>query len=204
MMLRWLIILICMLQVMPAFARMYQWNDPATGTTQFSGTPPAWYRSVDDGPRVFVFERGRIIDDTEVAVSEERRIALRQEAFMKTGQDSQEARSLAERAERLRLTLERPQLLEQFSETWSQVEAEAGLFTDQETRDRLPDAWQESAARDQLGDLSPQQIEQLRSLLSEWEAERARSLRHMLMSDEDLPSSQEQGPVQLPEDVPAR
>jgi hypothetical protein len=71
-MLRWLIILLCMLQIMPVAARMYQWNDPATGTTQLSGAPPAWYRSGETGPRVFVFERGRLIDDTGVAVDEQR------------------------------------------------------------------------------------------------------------------------------------
>jgi len=45
-------------------AQMYQWNDPETGTTQLSGKPPAWYRSVEGGPRVFVFNRGKVVDDT--------------------------------------------------------------------------------------------------------------------------------------------
>ena len=52
-------------------ARMYQWQEPDTGTTQLSGKPPAWYRSTAGGPRVFVFDDGRLIDDTAVKVSEE-------------------------------------------------------------------------------------------------------------------------------------
>jgi len=28
-------------------AQMYQWTDPESGTTQLSGKPPAWYRSVE-------------------------------------------------------------------------------------------------------------------------------------------------------------
>lgn len=62
-------------------ARMYQWVDPQSGHTQMAGAPPAWYRSGQPGPRVFVFENGQIIDDTRVAVSEEQRQALREQAF---------------------------------------------------------------------------------------------------------------------------
>lgn len=43
--------------------RMYQWTDPSTGRTHFSGRPPHWYRK-GDGPRVLVFEDGRLVDDT--------------------------------------------------------------------------------------------------------------------------------------------
>lgn len=62
-------------------ARMYKWNDPATGTTQMSGKPPAWYRSTGKGPRVYVFDEGRLVDDTGMAVSETRRLELRREAM---------------------------------------------------------------------------------------------------------------------------
>lgn len=48
----------------PASARMYQWIDSATGTVQLSGSAPAWYRNARPGPRVFVFENGRLVDDT--------------------------------------------------------------------------------------------------------------------------------------------
>ena len=64
-----------------ADARMYQWSNEATGTVQLSGSPPAWYRSFADGPRVFVFDNGQLIDDTAVPVEEEHRQLLHANAF---------------------------------------------------------------------------------------------------------------------------
>ena len=63
-----------------AEARMYQWIDPASGTVQLSGVAPAWYRNVDNGPRVFVFDNGELIDDTAVQVPESQRLRLRADA----------------------------------------------------------------------------------------------------------------------------
>ncbi len=74
-------ICVCCLSIAPVAARMYQWHNPATGTTQLSGTPPAWYRSSDPGPRVFVFENNQLVDDTGITVSDAQREALRAEAF---------------------------------------------------------------------------------------------------------------------------
>jgi hypothetical protein len=76
-----IVLLMTLLMLGAAQARMYQWVDPRTRHTQMSGTPPAWYRSGQPGPRVFVFENGQIIDDTLIAVSDDRRQALREEAF---------------------------------------------------------------------------------------------------------------------------
>lgn len=64
-----------------AEARMYQWSNVVTGTVQLSGSPPAWYRSTTPGPRVFVFDNGRLIDDTAVTVSHEQRLVLRADAL---------------------------------------------------------------------------------------------------------------------------
>ncbi|HAZ61402.1 MAG TPA: hypothetical protein DCY89_07515 [Gammaproteobacteria bacterium] len=65
---------------------LYQWQDPRTGTTQFSGQPPGWYRSDRvNGPRVLVFHRGQLVDDTAVPVTEDRRAALRAEAIAVAG-----------------------------------------------------------------------------------------------------------------------
>ena len=67
----------------PAGARMYQWVDPESGSTQLSGKPPMWYRGTENGPRVFVFENSRVIDDTNIEVSDSEREKLRQQAFLK-------------------------------------------------------------------------------------------------------------------------
>jgi hypothetical protein len=76
-----IVFLMALLMISAVQARMYQWVDPRTRHTQMSGVPPAWYRSGQPGPRVFVFENGQIIDDTLVAVSEDKRQALREQAF---------------------------------------------------------------------------------------------------------------------------
>ncbi len=72
---------IALMSIGPASARMYQWRNAATGTTQLSGTPPAWYRSDERGPRVYVFENNKLVDDTGITVSAEQRETLRSEAF---------------------------------------------------------------------------------------------------------------------------
>ncbi len=60
---------------------MYQWTDPDTGTTQLSGKPPAWYRSGKVGPRIFVFEKGQIVDDTDIVLSDEHQALMRERAY---------------------------------------------------------------------------------------------------------------------------
>lgn len=64
-----------------ASARMYQWVDAQSGTVQLSGSPPAWYRGTQAGPRVFVFENGRLVDDTARRLPAEEAAMLRAVAF---------------------------------------------------------------------------------------------------------------------------
>ncbi|MEJ2760850.1 MAG: hypothetical protein P8126_04760 [Gammaproteobacteria bacterium] len=68
---------------------MYQWVDPATGITQLSGKPPPWYRSGEGGPRVFVFEHGRVIDDTGIKVPASEREQLRRQALLDANRKTQ-------------------------------------------------------------------------------------------------------------------
>lgn len=48
-------------------AKMYHWVDADTGSVQLAGNPPPWYRSALSGPRVRVYEDGKVIDDTAFA-----------------------------------------------------------------------------------------------------------------------------------------
>lgn len=81
---RWsyLIALAVALAAVPASARVYQWVDPDSGNVYLSGSPPPWYRSGARGPRVLVFERGKVVDDTGRETSEEEASALREEALL--------------------------------------------------------------------------------------------------------------------------
>ncbi len=66
----------------PAHARMYQWVDAGSGNVRLSGEPPPWYRSGERGPRVLVFEDGRLVDDTAINLPPEQRKAYREAAFL--------------------------------------------------------------------------------------------------------------------------
>ncbi|MCP5151672.1 MAG: hypothetical protein H6983_05420 [Ectothiorhodospiraceae bacterium] len=89
------IVLLAVTTAAPA-ARMYQWVNPLTGTPVLSGTPPAWYRSVQGGPRVRVFENGMLVDDTVIALSPKHSEELREAAF-----DEAERQAEAEAVKRL-------------------------------------------------------------------------------------------------------
>jgi hypothetical protein len=75
-----------MLFVLPALAeqagaRMYQWRDAVTGSLQLAGKPPRWYRNGEPGPRVKVFERGQLVDDTAQRIEPSQAAELRAHAF---------------------------------------------------------------------------------------------------------------------------
>jgi len=97
-----LLTLLLVISCSAAQARMYQWNDPDTGTPQLSGKPPYWYRGDESGPRVYVIDNGHVIDDTAVQVSDAQRRQLRESAFMRAEQDETRFKAKLEEAQRLK------------------------------------------------------------------------------------------------------
>ncbi|MCB1740674.1 MAG: hypothetical protein KDK91_09910 [Gammaproteobacteria bacterium] len=97
--------LISILATQSVQARMYQWRNPLTGTMQVSGKPPAWYRGEADGPRVWVYDGGFLVDDTAISVTDEQAEKLRGAAF-----EEHEARQRAERLNRLERLARRQEL----------------------------------------------------------------------------------------------
>lgn len=97
---RWSVLLALLLAAEVVAARMYQWVDPDTGTPYLSGSPPAWYRSVDGGPRVQVFEDGKLVDDTRWRADDQRQRDLREQALA-AERDRQEAEARRKAARRL-------------------------------------------------------------------------------------------------------
>ncbi len=81
-------------------ARMYQWVNPGTGSVQFAGSPPTWYRSTAGGPRVQVFDHGRLIDDTVYSVPRAQQEALREAAFKVYSDELEALRRLRQAAAR--------------------------------------------------------------------------------------------------------
>ena len=171
------IFLVLTLLSQAVFARMYQWVEPDTGTTQFSGKPPAWYRSENGGPRVFVFDNGRLIDDTNVAVDEEVRLRMRQKAFILAEEDRQAAREKLAKAQEIKDKMR------------SDLDAEA----QQQTRvQELDEGKEEVELKDEFfsepGDsIKPEDqtfdgksLEELRQIITDWEQSQTESARKAL------------------------
>jgi hypothetical protein len=153
------IFLALLLANLPVQARMYQWTDPETGTTQLSGKPPAWYRSTDNGPRVIVFEKGRIIDDTSINISESAREELRRQALAKAAEDREKAMQMALQAEQLKLKI------------GEQSQEEPLVSAAEKKEIALPDNTMPEPAAEQSDMPLDNELteDNLRALISEWE-----------------------------------
>jgi len=146
-----------------ADARMYQWLDPDNGTTQLSGKPPVWYRSGEVGPRVFVFENGKIIDDTGISVSDTERESLRQQALLKAEEDRTIAREKLLEAKKLQAVLNPAT-----SEEQAMLEKEA---IQPET----------SAPKEKEQPASEQEtVDRMKALIQEWETQRTQSAKKLI------------------------
>lgn len=110
---RTLTILLLLTFALPAAARMYQWVEPDTDTPQLSGKPPTWYRSREGGPRVIVYDKNEIIDDTARDVSEADRERLRQEAMMQAERDQAAINERLVEAKRMQAVLDRNRTVEE-------------------------------------------------------------------------------------------
>lgn len=155
-----------------AEARMYQWVEPGVETTQLSGKPPAWYRSSSGGPRIFVFENGRLIDDTGVEVSDEVRQRLRQEAFIMAEEDRQKAKEKIAKANKLK---------EKFAKTEQQQE-EVTPDIEEESNDKLltDSLFPEEIVEEPDNDENIEDIEELKRIIADWEASQSESARKAL------------------------
>ena len=159
---------------LPVQARMYQWIDPDTDTTQLSGKPPAWYRSAEAGPRVFVFEKGRIIDDTAITISDEERELLRRRAFVKAEEDREAARQKALEAEQLKFALQKHEQ-DELSAVEVEEPADTEALVETETEDTGENA-------PEFTDLS---IEEMQNLISDWENSKTQQAKELLVPDGD-------------------
>ena len=147
-------------------ARMYQWVDPDTGSTQLSGKPPMWYRSAESGPRIFVFEKNKIIDDTGIEVSSEERERLRQRAFLQADEDRERAKQKLLEAKRLDAALQQKQA--------ALIEDEAPLEPIiEDVIDEIPEDEPPPSDEDST-------LEQMRKLIADWEKAKTEEARGVL------------------------
>ena len=146
-----------------ADARMYQWVDPDNGVTQLSGKPPVWYRSAQGGPRVFVFENGKIIDDTGNSVSETERESLRQQAFLRAADDKAAAREKLLEAKRLQAMLNPSTAADQDQ----MVEEKPEPDTNAVKPKPAPETQEET-------------VDKMKALIQEWETQRTQSAKEIV------------------------
>ena len=152
-------------------ARMYQWVEPGVETTQLSGKPPAWYRSSNGGPRIFVFENGRLVDDTGIEVSDEVRQRLREDAFILAEEDRQKvkekiakAKEMEERIEKS--TLKNEEVVEETVDEKNVLELITdSLFPEEENKEETEDI---------------QDIDELKKIIADWEASQSEDARKAL------------------------
>ena len=158
---------------------MYQWVDPETGTTQLSGTPPHWYRNGAPGPRVYVFDGGRVIDNTEIKVSGTEEVRLRHEAVLQVERDQAAAREKLLEAERLKAAV-----AARAAERKAESDAEIPPEPQQETV--APEVEEAQQAGMQTEGPS---AEQMRALIDQWEKLRTEEARSQLGSGTGTPAA---------------
>ena len=158
-------------------AEMYQWDDAETGTTQLSGKPPAWYRSVEGGPRIFVFNHGKIEDDTGIDVSDQQRIALRTNAFIRAEEDRLAAKEKAMEAAKLKAMIDRK------AETSSGQNSEDSELLDESQEIVAIEGPDEIETGEEAMDEDKEEedsIKKMKALIAEWENKRTEDARALL------------------------
>ena len=185
------IIIMLIIFMQPVGARMYQWVDPVSGTTQLSGTPPTWYRSGQDAPRVFVFEQGQLVDDTGMTVGEGQRRQLRREALIRAEESIDAARRKAEQSAQRRSRLD---------------DNDTGIPPVPELPEAAPppDELEQEATAETVdeAELIKKEMQELRRLVSEWESRnRAANQRRLESLNTDDSSSADSKPSVTREQV---
>ncbi len=161
-----------LLMTQPAEARMYQWINPDSGSTQLSGKPPSWYRSGQSGPRVFVFDSGQLIDDTDVVVNDAQRQDLRWRAFSLVNEEKQALSE--ERAARL-------------AELYGKAEEEEFYSLDSEDTEPTFSVVAPKPDEQEAGDEETETINRLRNVVNAWDllrTEEAQSILNSALQDE--------------------
>ena len=149
-----LLLIVLMLFSTAASARMYQWQDPHSKSVQFSGVPPAWYRSPEGGPRVRVYEGGRLVDDTLIVLSSEQSASMRELAF-KALQEERQVLAI-KRLERAARVEESRREQEQRAVDRAEA-AQAQSSTDHAPPDVLPES------------LAPEEVVRLKEIIAEYD-----------------------------------
>lgn len=153
-----------------ADARMYQWLDPDTKITQLSGKPPSWYRSDTPGPRVIVFDNGKVIDDTSIQVSDQERVRLRSDALAVVAADREKERQKLLEQEAMKAQQEAMRKAEADSKAQNAPQAAAA--------ENKPEKTAEPVAKNE-----EDTVEKMKALIDTWEKQQSEKARETLGAD---------------------
>jgi len=165
---------------------MYQWTDPDSGTTQLSGTPPSWYRGEEQGPRIYVFDRGQLLDDTARSVNETQRLELRRQAFVEADSDKR-AHAQAVSKARLRAAVE--QLLgkkptpEELEDILQSTSANGQLPAASEQQDQPTET---ASTQGKTPDTKELTAAQLKALVQNWDRAQTEQARKLLQKTDPV------------------
>lgn len=169
-------------------ARMYQWVNPSTGTSQLSGNPPAWYRSEAGGPRVLVFENNKLVDDTSVDVTEDQRLELQQRAFdrpmTEAEKNRQQAEAVATLEQQIKAIVESPEMAVYLESPAVQEELTQAITEPaQLAPTQAPNATSQAEADPaRPNETSDERVSRLKALISAWEASQTASAKSIVES----------------------
>ena len=175
---------------------MYQWVNPTTGRSQLSGKAPTWYRSDVGGPRILVFEKNVLVDDTAVAVNEEQRLQLRDKAFLLEPKEKEltAAQAVATLEEQIQAIVESP-AMEEYLKNSPASATQNTIQTDKVSKTYSI----ETASQDQKSETdkpvresADERVERLKALISVWDENRTEEAKSLLEPETDQKDSAEE------------
>ena len=173
---------------------MYQWVNPTTGRSQLSGKAPAWYRSDTSGPRVLVFEKNVLVDDTAVVVDEQQRLQLRNKAIQIIPGEKEKqltaAQAVATLKEQIQAIVESP-AMEQYLKTppspANQKSSQKPIDQDSVQNNRIADKaagtaiQEENTAKNKPArETADDRVERLKALISAWDEDKTKEAKSLL------------------------
>lgn len=165
-------------------ARMYQWVNPTTGRSQLSGKAPSWYRSETGGPRVLVFEKNVLVDDTAVVVGEEQRLQLRGKALPTAFAQKQKAlnqeQAVANLEEQIQAIVESP-AMEEYLKTSPLVEETVDAVHESNQTTEISSI-QKSTTTEVVAESADARVERLKALINAWDKNKTAKAKQLLES----------------------
>lgn len=166
---------------------MYQWVNPTTGRTQLSGKAPSWYRSDTGGPRILVFEKNVLIDDTSVAVADDQRQLLRSKAlpteFAKKQEAINQQQAIAKLEEQIEAIVESPEMEAYLKNPPSEENSQATGLPKPTQATKVDQKSSIKSTEEIVAESADERVERLKALINAWDQNKTASAKLLLESE---------------------